>query len=164
MMMLFCHIFYLYGGEKKKAASAIWIVALYKLQSLCTGAIIMATSCSLDHEMLTGCRSIKVSMTEILNVFKSMAGCLFCWLHLIWMTFDIKVDGELQSDTFLHCFLQGGDLLSNKLVPGDEGHRCFDETSGLEVNHMFPRFMGCVIRGTTETLLRQVILFINKVE
>lgn len=34
------------------------------------------------------------------------------------MTFDIKVDGQLQFDAFLHCLLQGGDLLSCKLVPG----------------------------------------------
>lgn len=51
--------------------------------------------------------------------------CLFCWLHLIWVAFDIKVDGELQFDAFLHCLLQGWDLLSSKSVPGDERTQMF---------------------------------------
>lgn len=37
------------------------------------------------------------------------------------MTFDIKVDGELQFDAFLHCLLQGWDLLPSKLLPGKRG-------------------------------------------
>jgi hypothetical protein len=32
------------------------------------------------------------------------------------VTFDIKVDGELQFDAFLHSLLQSGDLLSLELV------------------------------------------------
>ena len=38
------------------------------------------------------------------------------------MTFDVEVDSELQLHAFLHGLLQGRDLLSRKLVPGDEGH------------------------------------------
>lgn len=38
------------------------------------------------------------------------------------MTFDVKVDGELQSDALLHCLLQSWDLLPGELVPVDEGH------------------------------------------
>lgn len=36
------------------------------------------------------------------------------------MTFDIKVDGELQFDAFFHGLLQGRDLLSGKFLPDDE--------------------------------------------
>lgn len=33
------------------------------------------------------------------------------------MTFDVKINGELQSDAFLHCLLQSWDLLPSKLLP-----------------------------------------------
>lgn len=50
------------------------------------------------------------------------------------MTLDIKVDGELQSDTFLHGFFQSWDFLSGKFVPVEEEHQ------GL--NHTHPRPWG----------------------
>lgn len=40
--------------------------------------------------------------------------------YLIRLTFDVKEDGQLVSDTFLHCLLQSRDLLSTELVPADE--------------------------------------------
>lgn len=66
--------------------------------------------------MSTSCRSIQ--STTMFHMFKSVH-----WLsriHLIWMTFDIEVDAELQFNTFLYCFYQSWDLLSSKLVPADE--------------------------------------------
>lgn len=62
---------------------------------------------------------------EKLDLFQSRFVCFDRWLHLIGVTFDIEVDGELQSDAFLHRLLQSRDLLSSKLVPDDERHKCF---------------------------------------
>lgn len=53
------------------------------------------------------------------------------------MTFDIKIDGELQLDTFLHRLVKSWDLLSSKLVPGDEGHKCLSAISGSRAYHAF---------------------------
>lgn len=50
------------------------------------------------------------------------------WQHLIRVTFDIKVDGELQSDTFLHSLLQSWDFLSGKFVPVEDKHTCLNHT------------------------------------
>lgn len=74
---------------------------------------------------------MSTNWTDVLGVIQSGLFCLCSWLHLIWMTFDIKVDGELQSDALLHGLLQSRDLLSSKFVPGDEGQINFCETSGL---------------------------------
>lgn len=49
---------------------------------------------------------------------------------LIRVTFDIKEDGQLVFDAFLHCLLQSWDLLSNELVPGDNQ----SDNSVTEVN------------------------------
>lgn len=43
--------------------------------------------------------------------------------YLIRLTFDIKEDGQLVSDAFLHCLLQRRDLLYTELVPGDGRNR-----------------------------------------
>lgn len=37
--------------------------------------------------------------------------------YLVWVAFNIKVDGELEFDAFLHCLLQRWDLLPSKCVP-----------------------------------------------
>lgn len=73
----------------------------------------------------------------MLHIIKSCFVCLFCWLHLVRMTFDIKVDDELQSDTFLHGLLQSWDLLSGKLVPGDRGYKCFRAISSSRTHRAF---------------------------
>ncbi len=58
------------------------------------------------------------------------------------MTFDIKVDGELQFDAFLHCLHQSWDLLSGKLVPGEGEHKLF---SGIYVIlSPFRKLKSCV--------------------
>lgn len=83
-----------------------------------------AASCSPPYLKLTCCRSIEsTSVADVSSVIEScLFVCLLCFLHLIRMTFDIKVDGELQPDAFLHRLLQSRDLLSGKLVPADK--RC----------------------------------------
>lgn len=58
---------------------------------------------------------------------------IFLWSpfhYLISLTFDIKEDGQLVSDAFLHCLLQSWDLLSTELLPADENiffkqHSCW---------------------------------------
>lgn len=45
--------------------------------------------------------------------------------HLIGVTFDIEVDGELQSDALLHSFLQSWDFLSGEFVPVKEEDAVF---------------------------------------
>jgi len=91
----------------------------------CKNSIDVPASCSLSFAMLPACWSIKTT-----NIINKYYVCLFCWLHLIWMTFDIKVDCEVQFDAFLHRFLQSWDPLSCKLVPGDEGN---EQSSRLQV-------------------------------
>lgn len=52
------------------------------------------------------------------------------------MTFDIKVDAELQPDAFIHSLLQSWDLLSSKLVPGDQQNKA-RFTSRLTISKHF---------------------------
>lgn len=46
-------------------------------------------------------------------------------VYLIRLPFDVKEDGQLVSDTFLHCLLQSWDLLSTVFVPADERKNVF---------------------------------------
>lgn len=55
------------------------------------------------------------------------------------MTFDIKEDGQLVSDTFVHCLLQSRDLLSTELVPVDD-RQVFNVTPKWLLFHMVFRY------------------------
>ena len=73
--------------------------------------------------------------------------CVCVHVYLIWMTFDIKVDGELEFDTLFHCFFKSGDPLSSKFIPEIK----------MTVHESLTAFSTCFFSTGQETVRQSVL-------